>query len=332
MKETEEATVNETEEATVNEAEEIIVKKTADRVLAIAMAEEGYLEKSRQAYVKNHKILDSKEDGAGSENYTKYGRDMHALYPKVMDFAQSWCDCFVDWCFYQAFGEEDAKALLGGRFDDYTRNSAKLYQNMKAWHTDNPKVGDQIFFMNKEGKICHTGLVYKVADGKVYTIEGNTSSADGVVANGGCVRKKEYSVRYQRIAGYGRPKYDPNPMTEEEIEEAKEKEWKDLVAELQKALNAEFDANLVVDGEAGKKTLMATPTLSVRLRNTRPKTVKAFQNLLTYWGYSCYPDGDFFNATEKQVRLFQNDNVGKTYADGVFNAQTKSWKVLLKIQ
>ena len=49
---------------------------TVDKVIAIAMAEEGYLEKSKSAYQKNQKVLDVKEDGAGSDNYTKYGRDL----------------------------------------------------------------------------------------------------------------------------------------------------------------------------------------------------------------------------------------------------------------
>lgn len=44
----------------------------AETVIAIALAEEGYLEKSKSAFQKNHKVLDSKEDGAGSDNYTKF--------------------------------------------------------------------------------------------------------------------------------------------------------------------------------------------------------------------------------------------------------------------
>ena len=38
----------------------------------------------------------------------------------------------------------------------------------------------------------HTGIVEKVSGGRVYTIEGNTSSQPGVVPNGGCVRDKNY--------------------------------------------------------------------------------------------------------------------------------------------
>jgi len=180
---------------------------TVDKVIEIAKAEDGYLEKSAAAYKKDPSVLDKKEEGAGKDNYTKYGRDMHKIYPSVMDFPAAWCDCFVDWCFQKAYGVSNAKGLLAGNFNDYTVASAQLYKNKKAYYTKDPKVGDQIFFRNKSG-ICHTGLVIEVTDKIVKTIEGNTSSKAGVVANGGCVRIKSYPINSTNIDGYGRPKYD----------------------------------------------------------------------------------------------------------------------------
>lgn len=50
-----------------------------EKVLKIANEEVGYIEKSKQAYQSNPSILDSKTDGAGSDNYTKYMRDMDNL-------------------------------------------------------------------------------------------------------------------------------------------------------------------------------------------------------------------------------------------------------------
>lgn len=181
-------------------AKEVKSMNTVDKVINIALAEVGYLEK------KSNSQLDSKTANAGSNNYTKYGRDMNKLYPSVMDFPAAWCDAFVDWCFQKAYGVSNAKGLLGGNFNDYTPSSAQLYKNKKAWYTA-PKVGDQIFFKNSQ-RINHTGLVYKVDSKYVYTIEGNTSGASGVVANGGGVCKKKYALTNSRIAGYGRPKYD----------------------------------------------------------------------------------------------------------------------------
>ena len=308
------------------------MSNTADKVINIALAEEGYLEKSESAVQDNDKVLDSKEEGAGSDNYTKYGRDMHELFPRVMPFPSAWCDCFTDWCFYKAYGVANAKALLAGDFCALTRNSAQLYKNKNAWYISNPQPGDQIFFKNSNRGICHTGLVYKVANGYVYTIEGNTSSAAGMVANGGCVRKKSYSLSYQYIAGYGRPKYDASPDVPDTMIAEEKNEWQNLVVDLQKALNAEYDANLTVSGIADESTLLATPTLNTRVRSTKPKTVTALQNLLTYWDYKCLPDGDFYTATEKMVKSFQREKVGLPNPDGEFTAQRNSWKVLLKLK
>ncbi len=178
---------------------------TVDKVLMVALNEVGYLEKKSNAQ------LDDKTANAGSANYTKYGRDMHNIYPAVMDFPAAWCDAFVDWCFYKAYGVATAKSLLNGNFDDYTAASAQMYKNKGAWYTS-PKVGDQIFFTDSKGGICHTGLVYDVDDHTIYTVEGNTSGASGVIANGGGVCKKSYPISHNRIAGYGRPKYDTTEL------------------------------------------------------------------------------------------------------------------------
>ena len=169
------------------------MSNTVDKVIKIATQEVGYLEK------KSNSNLDSKTSNAGYNNYTKYGRDMHNIYPQIMDFPAPWCDAFVDWCFYKAYGVTTAKSLLCGNFDDYTVASAQMYKNKKSYYKSNPIVGDQIFFKNSKGGICHTGLVYYVDSKYVYTIEGNTSGASGVIANGGGVFKKKYNLSYSRI-------------------------------------------------------------------------------------------------------------------------------------
>lgn len=176
-------------------------------VINLAKAEENYLEKRDG----NLKYLYDKKANAGSKNYTKYGREMHDIYPEIMDYPAAWCDAYVDWLFMQAYGVCNARALLAGDFNDYTVASANLYKKKNAWKPAGtiPEPGWQIFFKNST-RICHTGLVIGCDPDtrKVKTSEGNTSSATGVVANGGCVRLKEYSVDYDQIAGYGVPAYD----------------------------------------------------------------------------------------------------------------------------
>lgn len=169
-----------------------------DAVIRLAEDEEGYLEK------RTNSNLDSKTGNAGEKNFTKYGRDLAKWIGSPYANGVAWCDEFVDWLFVKLFGVNTAKAMLGG-WSAYTPTSANYYKKMDRW-SKTPKRGAQIFFENSV-RIYHTGIVYKVTDSTVYTIEGNTSSAKGVVENGGCVRKKSYSRNSSSIAGYGMPNY-----------------------------------------------------------------------------------------------------------------------------
>ena len=180
------------------------------KVIQLAVSQIGYLEKSKSAYQKDPGILDSMTAGAGYDNYTKYGRDMHKVYPSVMDLHAPWCDAFVDWCFYTAYGITTAKSLLGGNFDDYTVASAAMYARHKALDKI-PEVGAQVFYTkNGAASGCyHTGLVIAVSANKktITTIEGNTSAGgNGIVANGGCVAKKVRAVNSNTL--FGHPAYN----------------------------------------------------------------------------------------------------------------------------
>ena len=174
------------------------------KVIDIALKEVGYLEKKTNAQ------LDDATANAGSNNYTKYARDLHAAgYYNGNKNGYSWCDVFVDWCFFKAFGKSVGQALQcqTGDLGAGCIYSARYYKNKGQLHTSNPQVGDQIFFGTSESNVTHTGLVYKVDGSKVYTIEGNTSGASGVIANGGGVCPKSYSLSYAQIYAYGRPAY-----------------------------------------------------------------------------------------------------------------------------
>ena len=192
--------------------------KTASNVIALAKSEVGYLEKNTKYN------LDSKTGNAGFNNYTKYARDLDAIpnFYNTNKQGYPWCDVFFDWLLVTSFGADAAKEMIGQPDDSYGAGcgySAKYYKSVDRLFTKDPKPGDQIFFWNsRKTEISHTGLVCKVEKGRVYTIEGNTSSTAGVVANGGGVFEKSYSTEYDRIYGYGRPKYDEEPVDEVEDE------------------------------------------------------------------------------------------------------------------
>lgn len=192
------------------------------KVISIALAEEGYLEKASKSN------LDHKTANAGRLNYTKYARDLAAIsYFNGNKQGVAWCATFVCWCFYKAYGKAAAIKLLcqptkaannAGAGCKHARN----YFKAKGQLHDTPQPGDQIFFYSADGSsISHTGLVYKVDGTYVYTIEGNTSAASGVIANGGAVARKKYKLTYKRIAGYGRPKYGTQAPAETEKEPEK---------------------------------------------------------------------------------------------------------------
>ena len=269
---------------------------TVDKLIKIAEAEEGYLEKASNA------SLDSDTANAGSANYTKYARDLDAIpnFYNGKKNGYSWCDVFVDWCFVKAFGVAAALKLTcqpeksAGAGCKY---SAQYYKNKGQFHKT-PKVGDQIFFASG-GDPNHTGIVYKVDSKKVYTIEGNTSGASGVVANGGGVCKKSYSLSNSRIYGYGRPAYDADTAAEEPA---------------------------VTTAPTTKKEVGIT-TLK---KGSEGKTVKALQILLIGYGYSCGSygaDGDFGSATQKAVIAYQKTN--GLEADGIVGPMT--WAKLLGV-
>lgn len=177
------------------------------KVIDIALSEVGYLEKETNSN------LDSKTGNAGDENYTKYARDLAEVsYFNGRKIGVAWCAVFVAWCFFKAYGKAAAlKLLCQPTKDNCGAGCEYIVRYFKAkgqWHTSNPKAGDVIVFYNKDkDKYAHTGLVKKVDNSKVYTTEGNTSGASGVIDNGGGVCNKSYSLSYDRIAGYGRPDY-----------------------------------------------------------------------------------------------------------------------------
>lgn len=291
---------------------------TVDKVINIALNEVGYLEK------KSNSQLDSKTANAGSSNYTKYGKNMGCN-------GLAWCDAFVDDCFVQAYGREKAKDLLGG-FSNYTPTSAQYFKDMGRWHTSNPQIGDQIFFRNNT-RICHTGIVYQVDSSRVYTIEGNTSGASGVIANGGGVCKKSYPLNYSKIAGYGRPKYEntkssnnisivssPNTNKDTSSEYSK----KQFIRDVQAVIGAK------VDGIAGSETLSKTITVS-KTKNRKHKIVRVIQKYLNFIGYNCGTvDGIAGTKFDAAVKSYQR--VNGCVVDGEITAGKNTWRSLLGLR
>lgn len=72
-----------------------------------------------------------------------------------------------------------------------TTSGTLTWYDYEQQSLDNPKVGDIVIFKHN-GTFTHTGLVTAVVGDRFYTIEGNTSGASGIIANGGGVCAKSY--------------------------------------------------------------------------------------------------------------------------------------------
>ncbi|MDF2590481.1 MAG: hypothetical protein K0S41_4324 [Anaerocolumna sp.] len=244
-----------------------MTKYFANDVIKVANKYVGYLEKA------SNKNLDDFTANAGKGNYTRFARE-YKKFAGIDYQGQAWCDMYVDTIFVEAFGKDKAKELLGG-FSAYTPTSAKYFKSKNKWHENNPQVGDIIFFKSSH-RICHTGIVVKVSNTTVYTIEGNTSAGEEVIPNGGAVCEKEYSLNNPRIAGYGRPSYDKEkdvnpykqPTTTVKIDT---KNNEDDVAWVQWELIEAGIDSVVIDGKVKKVKI----------------------------------DGDFGEITEEAVKVFQ---------------------------
>lgn len=117
------------------------------------------------------------------------------------DSRVEWCACFVSWCANEC-GYIDA-----GVIPKYAGcvNGVQWFKDRGQWldGSAEPAPGMIIFFdwadeSGQDGLSDHTGIVQKVENGKVYTVEGNS---------GDSCRVNEYSIGYYEILGYGAPAY-----------------------------------------------------------------------------------------------------------------------------
>lgn len=176
---------------TYAEDKEVVDMSLWDKTKELLDDQVGYLEKRSNA------SLDSKTANAGYGNYTKYSRDVNNMGLMGCQ-GQPWCSTYQFWTCAKIFGKAKALEIMGSGF--YNCNSVKAHAKAKGtWHST-PKLGALPIFRNG----AHIGRVIRIANGRIYTNEGNTSSGglNHVEANGGCVAEKTYTIGNSQIDGY----------------------------------------------------------------------------------------------------------------------------------
>jgi hypothetical protein len=157
----------------------------------------GYIEKRKGTYTDAQ--LRDKTANAGSDNYTLFGKWFGLQ-------GQPWCAMGLTYWAYEAGISTD----IFPKFADCDAGMA-WFKKREQWHIKSPLPGDVIFF-GVTGDAQHVGLVTGVTADKVSSLEGNTTGAAGMVPNGGAVAEKSYLLTYNKILGYGRPKYEEDEI------------------------------------------------------------------------------------------------------------------------
>ena len=189
-------------------------------VVAVAASQVGYIEGD------NANGYDG--ETGGSTNYTEYGYYMGLTGGS----SHAWCAAFCSWCFYAAevtdvdgyyydtgsgniWADTYVPAWSSYLIDQGRYKAAYQFRNSYSYLYDAsyvPQPGDLVFFYTASGDYPgwegHIGLVAYSDGTYVYTLEGNTSSQDGVESEGGGAFFKKYSLTSSSLVGFGDMPYE----------------------------------------------------------------------------------------------------------------------------
>ena len=180
-------------------------------LLAIALSQLGYQEGAKNGAFSG--------EVSGGSNYVEFSYNLGDLGFGYGGSVYPWCASFVTWCLYQSHCTDQATYKSLGRYHvgdyDYIWKEISCsqwvrqlkgagYYKYSAYEGGSytPKSGDLVFFQNSKG-VAHIGICLYTANGRIYTVEGNTSDAAGLEANGGGVYFKNYLLTTSYINGYG---------------------------------------------------------------------------------------------------------------------------------
>lgn len=166
----------------------------------------------------------------------------------------AWCAMFVTYCARMA----GVPTSVIPNFASCTASRDSFWKPKGQWHLRNsgytPQPGDLIFYnwsKNLSGPPQHVGIVRSVANGKVTTIEGNTSNPAGKTQYDG-VYSKNYALTSQYILAYASPAY-PGATAAPAPSETKVSSLvkPNKIREFQTWLNTNYGSGLAVDGVFG---------------------------------------------------------------------------------
>ena len=169
-------------------------------VVLVALSQLGYHEGNSDA--------DMGGGSSGSRDFVEYNR----LYGELdngqgngLSYGYSWCCAFATWCVKHAGVSTSVvktEVSCDRLVDWFLANST--YKTKADGYT--PRTGDLILFKNANSDrrhATHIGIVRYCEGNKVYTIEGNTNTANVAI--------REYNLTDSYIVGYAVPAYTSKP-------------------------------------------------------------------------------------------------------------------------
>ena len=144
---------------------------------------------------------------SGSAAHHQLVKDYNSVHPLPVGYAvknsDDWCDVFVT----TVFQREGLSHLIGRECG--VERHIQIFKRLGIWNEDGastPKAGDIITFnwdqdsQQNNGFADHIGIVERVENGLIHTIEGNS----GVV---GTVKRNVYRIGHGNIRGFATPRY-----------------------------------------------------------------------------------------------------------------------------
>ena len=144
---------------------------------------------------------------SGSAAHHQLVKDYNSVHPLPVGYAvknsDDWCDVFVT----TVFQREGLSHLIGRECG--VERHIQIFKRLGIWNEDGastPKAGDIITFnwdqdsQSNNGFADHIGIVERVENGLIHTIEGNS----GVV---GTVKRNVYRIGHGNIRGFATPRY-----------------------------------------------------------------------------------------------------------------------------
>lgn len=216
----------------------------AKDIVNVALSQVGYHEGSSGS--------DLSGNSSSSANYTEYGR--------WFGQQSNWCAIFISWCANQAgipTSVVKKNAVASG-------NSCQFGEKKYSFGSRNPQPGDILYVQNdSDSNVDHVGLVYKVDDTYIYSVEGNFGNKVGTIKyykDSG--RQTYYSST--KILFYGVPDYSTGTVSNNTAGNTTNNSTPAVTkgdVNIDKKINS-HDALLILEFSVGKRTLSNTQKIA----------------------------------------------------------------------